>query len=260
MKIPNHVLATVTAALLAASALGQETTPGAALPAPSGSTAKFDLDFPGGTPKQLVAAIEKATHRPVNVIVPEDANLIQLPAVKVSNVDLAQLLPALNSIISPEVKQMVIGGVLCDIQCAFEGARITNLAAPQDSVWALTVRKRPHPSPARACRFYSLAACLERGLTVDDITTAIETGWKMLGASPTPEISFHKDTKLLIAVGEPSMLEVIDDVLKALSPRPSVPSGNFQERLRAIPSRAGAPDSPATPGPAGQPEKPKTDN
>ena len=51
---------------------------------------------------------------------------------------------------------------------------------------------------------------------MDDITTAIETGWKMLGETSPPTISFHKDTKLLIAVGEPSKLETIDAVLKAL--------------------------------------------
>jgi len=69
---------------------------------------------------------------------------------------------------------------------------------------------------------------------VDDITTAIKTGWEMMGLSGAggfgggggsggggresaqPKISFHKDTKLLIAVGEPSKLETIDAVLKAL--------------------------------------------
>jgi len=56
-------------------------------------------------------------------------------------------------------------------------------------------------------------------MSVDDITTAIETGWKMLGETSPPTISFHKDTKLLIAVGEPSKLETIDAVLKAWSRR-----------------------------------------
>jgi hypothetical protein len=76
--------------------------------------------------------------------------------------------------------------------------------------------------PSKACRFYLLSPYLERGLTVDDITTAIQTGWKMLGdSSTTPSISFHKETKLLIAVGEPGKLEVIDAVLRALeSPKP----------------------------------------
>jgi hypothetical protein len=65
---------------------------------------------------------------------------------------------------------------------------------------------------------YLLTPYLDRGLTVDDITTAIQTGWKMLGYSPTPELSFHKETKLLIAVGDPNQLETIDRVLSALNP------------------------------------------
>src|SRR5262249_33696224 len=88
-----------------------------------------------------------------------------------------------------------------------------------DTIWYFYVDKPTLP-PAyqvgKVCRFYSLAPYLDRHLTVDDITTAIQTGWKMLGDSPPANISFHKDTKLLIAVGEPSKLETIDAVLKAL--------------------------------------------
>jgi len=51
---------------------------------------------------------------------------------------------------------------------------------------------------------------------VDDITTAIETGWKMLDDTSPPAIRYHKDTKLLIAVGDPTKLETIDAALKAL--------------------------------------------
>ena len=31
---------------------------------------RFSLDFPGGTPQQLIAAIEKAMAKPVNAIIP----------------------------------------------------------------------------------------------------------------------------------------------------------------------------------------------
>jgi hypothetical protein len=47
----------------------------------------------------------------------------------------------------------------------------------------------------------------------------------MLGYSTRPELSFHKETKLLIAVGEPSQLGIIDKVLHALQPpTPAVPA------------------------------------
>jgi hypothetical protein len=67
------------------------------------------------------------------------------------------------------------------------------------------------------CRFYQLAPYLEAGYKVEDITTTIETGWKMLGITRPPELTYHKDTKVLIAVSDADKLKTIDDVLKQLS-------------------------------------------
>ena len=64
-------------------------------------------------------------------------------------------------------------------------------AAPQASRVTTTPRERP-------------------AVVTGFITTAMETGWKMLGDKDTPTINYHKDTKLLIAVGEPNRLETID--------------------------------------------------
>ena len=64
-------------------------------------------------------------------------------------------------------------------------------------------------------RFFQLGPYLEN-YKVEDITTAIETGWKMLGGGPAPAMSFHKDTTLLIARGEPEKLMLIDSVLQEL--------------------------------------------
>jgi hypothetical protein len=61
-----------------------------------------------------------------------------------------------------------------------------------------------------------LSPYLDRGFTVDDITTAIQTGWKMAGEMPTPELNYHKETKLLIAYGEPNKLQTIQQVLQTL--------------------------------------------
>src|SRR5439155_27159403 len=97
-----------------------------------------------------------------------------------------------------------------------------------DSIWYFYVQKPALPpgssvaSAAKVCRFYSRTRYLSHGVTVDDITTAIDTGWKMLGQPSPPVINFHKETKLLIAVGEPGSLEIIDAVLKALEgPKPN---------------------------------------
>ena len=52
---------------------------------------KFDLDFPGGTPKELVAAIEKAMGKPLNAIIPTENADMQMPPLKMDDVDVAAL-------------------------------------------------------------------------------------------------------------------------------------------------------------------------
>ncbi len=53
---------------------------------PQPELTRFDLDFPGGTPSDLVAAIQRAMHRPLNAIVPDEYDDIRVPAVKMSHV------------------------------------------------------------------------------------------------------------------------------------------------------------------------------
>ena len=172
----------------------QHPTPPAAGGSAGGATdpyrlARFDLDFPGGTPQQLVAAIEKATGQHLNAIVPDEFADTSLPALKMNSVTVPELFQALGQTSRASRGRSEASYVFT-----------TSGTADGNSIWSFIVIK-PTP-PAKVCHFYSLAACLDRGLSVDDITTAIETGWKMLGETSPPTISFHKDTKLLIAVGE----------------------------------------------------------
>jgi hypothetical protein len=215
---------------------------------------KFNLDFPGGTPSELVAAIQKATGRPLNAIVPDDLATTMLPPLKMNSVDVSQLFQALEA--ASRKTETVMrknagypGGVSYSTFQTGYGFRERSDGRPSDdTIWYFHAEKPdqpPLPPPDKVCRFYSLAPHLERGVSVDDITTAIETGWKMLGETSHPTISYHKDTKLLIAVGEPSKLETIDAVLKALEPPKPAPAG----------APAGMP-----PASEGKPaEKPKTD-
>ncbi len=211
---------------------------------------RFNLNFPGGTPAQLVKAVQKATGKPLNVIIPdEDAN-IGLPPLKMDNVDVAQLFQTLGAA-SKKIETRNTSVLLNGPYYGSPGYSYTTVTTgygfktdgslSDNSIWYFYVDNPPQaplmpppPPPVKSCRFYQLAPYLDRGLTVDDITTAIQTGWKMMGDMETPEISFHKETKLLIAVGEPDKLEVIDNVLKALQPPPPNPTAVFQERLRQI--------------------------
>ena len=213
-------------------------TPGTAflradLRAESPALTKFDLDFRGGTPRQLATAIEKAMGRPLNVIVPDEFTDMKLPALKMNGVDVSQLFQALEAASQKsEAYVAATYGTAAHPQSSYQIARTgygfrTQGKISDDSVWYFYVEKPALPplapmAPDKVCRFYSLAVYIERGMTVDDITTAIQTGWKMLGDKETPTISFHKDTKLLIAVGEPNKLEMINAVLGALTlpPKP----------------------------------------
>jgi len=90
-----------------------------------------------------------------------------------------------------------------------------------DSIWRFYSEKSNSPQESKVCQFFQLAPYLDT-YKIEDITTAIETGWKMLGETERPEIKFHKDTKLLIAVGEPSKLVLIESVLTQLKQEKSM--------------------------------------
>ena len=196
----------------------------------------FNIDFPGGTPHELIAAIQKATGKPLNAIVPEEFADTKLPPLKMNSVNVYQLFRALRLASSRTEAYAVDRGAIPgagrfqSYQQKITGYGFDTEASPvnDDSVWYFHVDKvptpPPPPAPEKICRFYALAPYLDHGLKVDDITTAVETAWKMTGEKSPPEISFHKDTKLLIAVGDPEKLQTIDSVLQALRSETTKPT------------------------------------
>lgn len=187
--------------------------------------ARFDLDFPGGTPRDLVNAIDKAQFGPhyrLNVIIPEDCAQLRIPAISVQNVTLPQLFAALTSAsrtghLYRNNNPGFMGGNNWSTGYWTYGFR-TEGDPTENSIWTFYQDKpAPEPPPAPYCRFYQLSPYLESGYKVEDITTAIETAWKMMGATNPPQIKYHKDTKLLIAVGSLDNLGLIDEALQQLS-------------------------------------------
>jgi hypothetical protein len=194
-------------------------------PQPPDSLTKFDLDFKGGHPQDLIAAIQKAAGKPMNVLIPDEYANVTLPELKMKNVNASQLFRALEQ--ASHKTEYLKGGnnSYGTFNTAF-GFRANSDNITDDTIWYFYVQKPNVPPPYKACRFYSLAPYLDSGVTVDDITTAVKTGAKMLGDTDEPTMSFHKDTKLLIAVGEPGKLEIIDSVLRALEPHPKSAAGD----------------------------------
>ena len=183
---------------------------------------KFDLDFPGGTPADLVRDIEKATGKPLNVIIPTDDAPTQLPPLKLSEVDIPQLFDAIGPSSSHVVSvSMGFGGAYSQQTYSY-GFHTADNPISDDSIWYFHVEKptlppvTANPPNTPVCRFYQLQSYLNHGFTVDDITTAIQTGWKMAGVTSPPELNYHKETNLLIACGNPDDLATIQSVLNTL--------------------------------------------
>lgn len=201
---------------------------------------KFDLDFPGGYPLELVKAIEKASGKPLNAIVPDGfQNLRLLPELKMNGVDVAQLFAALQAASLKNVTYVTgtyaTGGLggrerpITQSMISTYGFK-TQGTPTDDSIWYFYYETPSVVPEPIICRFWQLESYLTKH-KIEDITTAIQTGWKMLGESSPPTMNFHADTKLLIAVGQEEKLKLIDSVLreltlwaKATPPPPSAPT------------------------------------
>lgn len=108
MTALNQLLLTMLGSLLlAAGAAGQTATLGPSTPSVTQATPKvtvpdaplkqFDLAFPGGTPSQLVRAVEQAFGTSLNVIISPEAAAMQLPAVRIKGIIASQSSQALQS-------------------------------------------------------------------------------------------------------------------------------------------------------------------
>jgi len=214
---------------------------------PTNSLPKFDLDFPGGTPEQLVKAIEKATDKPLNAVIPDDCKDLKIPAFSVKKVTVAQLFQALKQaskknerFIVLDPRERSIGGNGSDVYSYTSQYGFKTEGVPtENSIWCFYWdrgngdRGNPYAPwevlSSTVCNFYQLEPYLEAGYKVDDITTAVETAWKMFGVTNPPAISYHKDTKVLIVVGKQDEVNLVGDILKQLSTeKPKDRSANSQ--------------------------------
>ena len=211
---------------------------------------RFDLDFPGGTPGQLAKAIEKSTGKPLNVIIPDEFTQEPLPALRMNAVTIRELFQALERSSQKNVRYvsgaMNFPGGLPQVQYGQANTSFGfTTQGPQEyqSIWCFYKSGPPDAEEPKICRFYNLAPYLQT-YKVDDITTAVETGQKLLGEnSPLPApwpksklvMNFHKDTKLLIVVGNPLQLKLVDSVLEQLSPS-SVGTNPSPIPVRVVPA------------------------
>jgi hypothetical protein len=199
--------------------------------ASAASLKHFDLEFPGGSPREFVAMISQQMGKPLNVVIPESNADVQIMPIKVSNVTVPELFRAIQSASAREIPIVTAnqsgmgGGRSIQFKTASLSFRSNSEPVTDETIWAFQATGLPTEEykaalqateqPNLVCQYFQLAPHLEDH-TIEDITTAIQTGWKMLRVDPVPQLSFHKETKLLIAVGAKDQIEMIPQVLGQL--------------------------------------------
>ena len=229
----NTILALLCASVLPFHcAVGQIPPPSNTAPVEEIKLTKFDLNFPGGTPQELIDAIGKASGKTVNAIIPAESAQFQLPPLKMKSVTLKDLFYA--QLRSSQKTFRYSSGSNYSTTYGF----ITT-GNGEDSVWYFRYEGPPSGMPD-VCRFYQLDSYLPI-YKIEDITTAIKTGWEMLHITNTPPLKFHPETKLLIAVGPAEQLAIIDSTLEQLrssaAMKSAMPDSGLSGLLAPAPSR-----------------------
>jgi hypothetical protein len=189
---------------------------------------RFDLTFKGGSIHALVDAISTARGKLLNIYIPQEAESVEIAPFHVSGVTAKELLEALSRGSLSTQRNSATSFVFSPVSEGRDPSMwVTN--------WGYTGNSN---TPVPMCHVYSLSPYLEAGLSVDDITTAIRTAWKMLNYTPASvNLSYHRETKLLIAVAPETELQAIEQVLNAL------PKGPQNKKAITLPTEA--PKSPA---------------
>ena len=98
-------------------------------------------------------------------------------------------------------------------------------------------------------KFFQLEPFLER-FKIEDVVTAVKTGWELAGIKPLPTLRFHDETKLLAVSGDQYSLQLVEEVLSGLSngiingkrrPQPGMPQSAPPAPPRQLPSNPNLP-------------------
>ena len=169
----------------------------------------FNLTFKGGTPQELVQEMKAAVARsfrepdlafPINVVVPKGLEDVQVPPLTMQSVNPQTVFNTLNLIWHNDGLQWVSTG---------------------GKAWVLQTA----PDRRKAQAFF--VGHLLKKYKIEDITTAVKTTWEFGGnqGGLKPELKFHQDTEMLIALADGGQLATVNEVLTqlrlGLQPEPS---------------------------------------
>jgi hypothetical protein len=146
---------------------------------------RMDLNFGGGEPEKLLAAMEEAAGQMPNVIIHPDAAHLKIPPFKLRDVTAGQVFFALNAMSEPPFSNGYWRPTTAN------GREIWTLTLPHDSttiIDPLTGKPTAVRAPTdRNCKVLNLTLVLE-DYSVDDVTTAMKGAWELLEATEAPVV------------------------------------------------------------------------
>lgn len=174
---------------------------------------RFDISFPGGPLEALFKAVSQASGEPLNLIVSGDTSEVTLPAFTLTHVTVDDLMNALqHASLRLEIRE----NEKAEERLRNVGLRLIR----QGNIWTLLVEKSVPPESPRLIQFHNLEHYLGK-YQLKDITTAIQTGWKMIDPRHPIDLAFHEETKLLVVAGTTRQIELVESVLNELAPHPA---------------------------------------
>lgn len=196
--------------------------PSRSFPVPESKPApvRFDIDFKGGGPNDLLGAIFESSGVRPNVVVHPECRDTRIPAFKLHDVTAGQVFTALNMIADPEPdgywRSVTQDGgeiwTLVKPPAKQNPGYVTPAGSFQQHLNDL-VRNR---KVDRTVKVFNLSQVLG-DYTIDDVTTAIQGAWDLVNSESKPQLKFHKDTKLLIVMGDAEQLNVVMDLIRELT-------------------------------------------
>jgi hypothetical protein len=246
MRIAPWLLPVLTAIALAspASHAGEGEAGGkvaVVTEAPAVLVSTLRAELQPGTVGQVFRLLEQALSGKAQFVVSAGAKDVPLPGVMLRDTNalglmnlIAHLVPDLRIRIGIGPDYRELEDVVQQIQ-GYEPSEYFGTAETRVVLVDLASQDRSGSAIERKLRIYRLAdvqPIVDKGMTVDDLATAIETVWEVEPIPHVATLKFHRETNLLIVSGTAKHLALVDQVIEGISGR--APEASRAERMAEL--------------------------
>ncbi|MCF3648655.1 polysaccharide biosynthesis/export family protein [Synoicihabitans lomoniglobus] len=173
---------------------------------------RFDINFPGGSAHALVEMLQEVSGEPVNAFIPATASPFVLPPLSYRNVTVEEVLAPLRWFQNVAILH---DGVIKSQREGYEWGL-------DRGIWVMQVQTVTNVPDIFEVEPVNIRRLLAH-YSIDDLTTAVDSAWKLQGAPSESALLFHPETSLLILKGRRLDLETARKVLQNLAIDETVP-------------------------------------